>query len=74
MKKFFEKVYNFSKVYGLTAAGAVAVVGFLVYDKSNKNTVYSSWTTNHDPSVKWDHNWDRYSTTRTKLYYLCTIL
>ncbi|XP_052800306.1 serine/threonine-protein phosphatase PGAM5, mitochondrial-like isoform X2 [Mya arenaria] len=59
MKKFLDKVYRFSKVYGLTAAGAVAVIGVLVYDKARREPVYSSWTTNYDPSVKWDYNWDR---------------
>ena len=60
MKRFFQRVLRVSKQYGLTAAGAVAVVGFLVYERNRRNPVYASWTTNYDPSVKWDHNWDRY--------------
>ncbi|KAH3891287.1 serine/threonine-protein phosphatase PGAM5, mitochondrial-like isoform X2 [Dreissena polymorpha] len=59
MKKFFEKCYKITKVYGLTVAGAVAVVGIIIYDRARQQPVYSSWTTNYDPSVKWDYNWDR---------------
>ena len=60
MKRFFHKALRFSKQYGLTAAGAVAVVGILVYERHRRNPVYASWTTNFEPSVKWDDNWDRY--------------
>ncbi|KAL4223547.1 hypothetical protein ACF0H5_017018 [Mactra antiquata] len=57
MKRFVEKVFQYKRVFGYTAAGVVAVVGILVYKK--QNVVYSSWTTGYDPSVKWDYNWDR---------------
>ena len=60
MRRFFHKVLRVSKQYGLTAAGAVAVVGILVYERNRRDPVYASWTTNYDPSVKWDYNWDRY--------------
>lgn len=59
MKRILQKIYHCSRVYGFTAAGAVAVIGFVIYEKTRNNTAYSSWTTNHDPSVKWDANWDR---------------
>lgn len=60
MKQFIKQLYRFTKVYGTTAAGIVAVVGILVYEKNKNNAVYASWTTNFDPSVKWDHNWDKF--------------
>ena len=59
MKRFLQKIYHCSKVYGFTAAGAVAIVGIVIYERSRNNPVFSSWTTNYDPSVKWDYNWDR---------------
>lgn len=55
-----EKIYRFTRVYGTTAAGVIAVVGVLVYEKYQKSPVYSSWTTAYDPSVKWDYNWDKF--------------
>ncbi|XP_060561094.1 serine/threonine-protein phosphatase PGAM5, mitochondrial-like isoform X2 [Ruditapes philippinarum] len=59
MKRLLQKIYHCSKVYGFTAAGAVAIVGIVIYERSRNNPVFSSWTTNHDPSVKWDYNWDK---------------
>ncbi|XP_077256201.1 serine/threonine-protein phosphatase Pgam5, mitochondrial-like [Temnothorax americanus] len=47
------------------ALGLGAVSGALLYyyNAQHGNTsplhVHNSWTTNHTPSVKWDHNWDR---------------
>ena len=60
MRRFFGRVVRVSKQYGLTAAGAVAVIGILVYERNRRNPLYASWTTSYDPSVKWDTNWDRY--------------
>lgn len=60
MKRFVEKIIRYSRVGGYAAAGVVAVVGVLIYERNRRNPVYSSWTTNYDPSVKWDFNWDRY--------------
>ncbi|XP_045173415.2 serine/threonine-protein phosphatase PGAM5, mitochondrial-like isoform X2 [Mercenaria mercenaria] len=59
MKRILQKIYHCSKVYGFTAAGVVAIVGIIVYERSRNNPVFSSWTTSHNPSVKWDYNWDR---------------
>ncbi|KAK6968418.1 serine/threonine-protein phosphatase PGAM5 mitochondrial-like isoform X1 [Biomphalaria glabrata] len=41
--------------------GAAVVVGVVVYQrwKYNDKVLYASWTTNYEPSVKWDFNWDR---------------
>lgn len=60
MKSFVEKLYRLTKVYGTTAAGIVAVVGIIVYERNRREPVYASWTTNYNPSVKWDENWDRF--------------
>ena len=40
--------------FGVAAAGFASDnrEGFLP-------TALAAWTTNHAPSVKWDHNWDR---------------
>ncbi|XP_021370452.1 serine/threonine-protein phosphatase PGAM5, mitochondrial-like isoform X2 [Mizuhopecten yessoensis] len=39
--------------------GGVAVAVGVIYNESQKHTTKASWTTNVEPSVKWDHNWDR---------------
>jgi hypothetical protein len=52
-----------------TALGA----GIAVYVTQRKRVVHAFWTTNSDPEVKWDHNWDRYdyiSVIRIGLVYL----
>ncbi|CAL1537359.1 unnamed protein product [Lymnaea stagnalis] len=41
--------------------GAVVAVGVVVYKKwhSSNSVLHASWTTNYEPTVKWDANWDR---------------
>ena len=57
----FKKILSYSKKYGIGAAGAVAVLGVLYYEKQVKENgiVHTSWTNNFVPSVKWISNWDR---------------
>ena len=47
---------------GSPFAVAFAAVSYYVYDKAGqeKNILHASWTTNFEPSVKWDYNWDKY--------------
>lgn len=39
-------------------AGSGVVLGLFNYFQSEKKTVKMAWTTNFEPSVKWNHNWD----------------
>ncbi|GIX72776.1 hypothetical protein CDAR_72241 [Caerostris darwini] len=39
-------------------AGSGVVLGLFNYFQSDKKTAKMAWTTNFQPSVKWDHNWD----------------
>ncbi|BFZ19125.1 hypothetical protein BsWGS_22164 [Bradybaena similaris] len=40
--------------------GAAVVVGVVVYSKWNGSSIlHAAWTTNYEPTVKWDPNWDR---------------
>ncbi|GFY72585.1 hypothetical protein TNIN_350641 [Trichonephila inaurata madagascariensis] len=45
-------------------AGSGVVFGLFSYFQSEKKTVKMAWTTNFQPSVTWNHNWDNqdYST------------
>ncbi|CAF0717282.1 unnamed protein product [Brachionus calyciflorus] len=52
---------NFRKIITY-AASSVCILGSGVYLKDHfieKNTLKAAWTTSYEPSVKWDHNWDR---------------
>ncbi|XP_054718248.1 serine/threonine-protein phosphatase PGAM5, mitochondrial-like [Uloborus diversus] len=40
-------------------AGSGVVLGMFSYFQSEKKCAEMSWTTNFEPSVKWDYNWDR---------------
>lgn len=45
----------------LLGVSGCVILGYVLYDKYKKEgNVYASWTTNFEPSVKWDANWDRY--------------
>ncbi|XP_062589804.1 serine/threonine-protein phosphatase PGAM5, mitochondrial-like [Saccostrea cucullata] len=39
--------------------GGTLGVGVALWLTQKENVVYAAWTTNFEPSVKWDHNWDR---------------
>ncbi|XP_071034328.1 serine/threonine-protein phosphatase PGAM5, mitochondrial [Parasteatoda tepidariorum] len=39
-------------------AGSGVVLGIFNYFQPEKTAVKNSWTTNFEPSVKWNHNWD----------------
>ena len=51
---------NFKKVLTY-AASSVCILGsgYYIKDKFENNTLKAAWTTSYEPSVKWDHNWDR---------------
>ncbi|XP_035230114.1 serine/threonine-protein phosphatase PGAM5, mitochondrial-like [Stegodyphus dumicola] len=40
-------------------AGSGVVLGIFNYFQSEKKCVETSWTTNFEPSIKWDYNWDK---------------
>lgn len=44
---------------GISACGGGYIMYALKKYDSDSFKVNASWTTNHDPSVKWDFNWDR---------------
>lgn len=41
-----------------TAVASASTLGSAYYLKNEKNLL-ASWTNNYEPSVKWNHNWDR---------------
>ncbi|KAG8182711.1 hypothetical protein JTE90_026165 [Oedothorax gibbosus] len=40
-------------------AGSGVVLGLFSYFQSEKKVVHNAWTTNFEPSRKWDFNWDK---------------
>ncbi|GFR95231.1 serine/threonine-protein phosphatase Pgam5, mitochondrial [Elysia marginata] len=60
MRRHFHRIQSLAKKS--LKAGAVVVVGVLVYkgwNSTGSNVLHASWTTNYEPSVKWNSNWDR---------------
>ena len=48
------------KYYKFLIASSVASLSLgSAYYLKNEKELLASWTTNHEPSVKWNHNWDR---------------
>lgn len=45
---------------GLGALSGAALFYLNGYGNKESLKVHNSWTTNTTPSVKWDHNWDRW--------------
>lgn len=43
---------------GIGAATSAGIIGYAVWTREG-TVVNASWTTNFEPSVKWEHNWDR---------------
>lgn len=41
------------------AAGSGIAIGLFNYIQSEKKCAQTSWTTNFEPAVKWDYNWDK---------------
>ncbi|XP_046738393.1 serine/threonine-protein phosphatase PGAM5, mitochondrial-like isoform X2 [Diprion similis] len=46
-------------ISGLGVVGGAALLYYNVYGGGESMHVHASWTTNHTPSVLWEHNWDR---------------
>ncbi|KAK3800314.1 hypothetical protein RRG08_020289 [Elysia crispata] len=60
MRRHFHRIQSFAKKS--LKVGAVVVVGVLVYKElsgNGNNVLHASWTTNYEPTVKWNSNWDR---------------
>ncbi|XP_061188374.1 serine/threonine-protein phosphatase Pgam5, mitochondrial-like [Saccostrea echinata] len=54
----FRHVWCVSK--GIGAVATTGIVGYALFiNVSEGKIVHASWTTNFEPSVKWDDNWDR---------------
>jgi len=48
------------KYYKFLVASSVASLSLgSAYYLKNEKELLASWTTNHEPSVQWNHNWDR---------------
>lgn len=45
---------------GVGALGGAMLFCYNVCGNRDPIQVYNSWTTNFTPSVKWDHNWDKW--------------
>jgi hypothetical protein len=41
--------------------GSSYVIGSYISDESRQQPLKASWTNSYEPSVKWDHNWDRFN-------------
>jgi hypothetical protein len=51
---------NFSKIFKFSIA-ASTIIGIGAYQAvDSKNKISAAWTTNFEPSVQWDSNWDKY--------------
>lgn len=50
---------NFSKIfkYSIAASTIIGIGAYQVVDSKNK--ISAAWTTNFEPSVQWDSNWDK---------------
>lgn len=46
-------------VSSIGAVGGAVILYYNVYGRGETIHVQNSWTTNHTPSVPWEHNWDR---------------
>ena len=60
MKGHFHRIQSMARKS--LKAGAAVVVGVLVYrglTGSSDNVLHASWTTDYEPSVKWNSNWDK---------------
>ncbi|XP_069136129.1 serine/threonine-protein phosphatase PGAM5, mitochondrial-like isoform X2 [Argopecten irradians] len=44
---------------GVIILGGLGVAAGVVYNESQKHHTNASWTSNYEPSVKWDYNWDK---------------
>lgn len=51
MKKYYKYLIA-------TTVASISTLGSFYYIKKDKNLL-ASWTNNYEPSVKWNHNWDR---------------
>ena len=50
---------NFSRLFkhAIAASTIIGISAYQVLD--SKNNLFAAWTTNFEPSVKWDSNWDK---------------
>ena len=63
------KIKNLKLIF-CTVTGVTTGVGSAYLLSDYLKPLKASWTTSYEPSVKWDHNWDRYSIT-IKEYFFC---
>jgi len=59
MRRVIERVCKYSKFFGITTAGTVAVIGVILYEKSRRSPIYSAYTPSDDSGAKWDWDWDK---------------
>jgi hypothetical protein len=53
MRKYAQLFKSIAATASLVGSGVLLKT---VYDREE---LKASWTTNYEPSVKWDHNWDK---------------
>ena len=52
---------KYTKLFSAVGVSFTAIgCGYFLNDLINKEKLTASWTTSYEPSVRWDHNWDRY--------------
>lgn len=52
----YKHMLNIAK--GIGTATATGILGYAVWSREG-TVLNASWTTNFEPSVRWEHNWDR---------------
>lgn len=53
---------RYKKYLKLVVSSASIVVSALVVKKYLlTDNIKASWTSSYEPTVKWDHNWDKYT-------------
>ncbi|KAH9524208.1 Serine/threonine-protein phosphatase pgam5, mitochondrial [Bulinus truncatus] len=61
-KRFYRRWHTLSNIAKKSLkVGSAVIIGIVVYQKwkYSDRVLYASWTTNYEPTVKWDFNWDR---------------
>jgi hypothetical protein len=57
----WRRCISFAKKNSVALSGFLVAGSIVLYDRYKEDgKVFASWTTNFEPSVKWDYNWDRY--------------
>ena len=52
---------KYARLFSAVGASFTAIgCGYFLNDFINKEKLTASWTNSYEPTVRWDHNWDRF--------------